>query len=197
MKSYKEMADNALKRIKEHNQKKKKNGYVIMSVISVFLLVIAYQMSQFGKSNLDDKPIKEDIQIITEYYTDKNYSYIPPKNGQFYCLIDVLEARRHYINQNVKFLLIVDLFSEDNDIYKEIKKSEIIEEYRRLFDDGYNVYILDDEFSTSIIGIFTEEELEDFRSNKNYGYTFRFVPRDSEFVDEIEAITDFDNIFEV
>ena len=198
MKTYKEMADSALERIKKHNQKRRKIAYFITSIISIFLLTFVFQMLLFNKSDLNDKTLKENYpKIITGYPTNVIHMYLAPKNGQFYCFNDVIEAREYYASQNVKYLLIIHLFSEFNNDYREITKDEIVEEYQRLSNEGYDVYLLTDEFDTVIIGLFTDEELDNFEPNDKYGYAFRFVSQDSQIeINDLNAIIKFDTKFE-
>ena len=155
-------------------------------------------MLLFNKSDLNDKTLKENYpKIITGYPTNVIHMYLAPKNGQFYCFNDVIEAREYYASQNVKYLLIIHLFSEFNNDYREITKDEIVEEYQRLSNEGYDVYLLTDEFDTVIIGLFTDEELDNFEPNDKYGYAFRFVSQDSQIeINDLNAIIKFDTKFE-
>ena len=103
MKTYKEMADEVLYRIKKEKIKRRK--YLIVSLSIIFILPIFTFLLVNQNSYINDKFLENSV-IITNYKTDLYQSYTPPKNGEYYCLIEVNEARKKYIDKNVSYLFL-------------------------------------------------------------------------------------------
>lgn len=193
------MASDALRRIKEYQKIQKRKNKIIKLIavpIMCFCLVAV--------SGIDKKEPLEERIMITGFEYASEMSYQAPKNGEYFCLIPVQEARAEYINENVCFLLKIDFFSEENGVYRDVSEDEIREEYKRLSDEGYSFYkisYLDYQGTkrTEIAGKFTEQELQEFKTNKSYGYTFRFISEDNNLdieFDEDNLVTSFDTIYE-
>lgn len=138
--------------------------------------------------------------IINAYKSNTSMSYASPLPGQYYCFVEVNEARKHYAGKNAAYLLTFDLFGADAN---EISEQEMNTEYDRLVNLGYHLYETEywtyygqgeKEYQTVIVGLFTEEELSNFDANPNYGYAFRFVTNGDGSgvnVNEDDLITDF------
>lgn len=138
--------------------------------------------------------------VISRYDAGIEGSYIVPEPGEYYCFIDVYEAREHYAGKDVRFLLTFDLFKSTNEILSDEEKNA---EYQRLTELGYKLY--QTEYWTYkdnaekavypiVVGLFTEEELATFNANPIYGYAFRFVTNgdsSSISIEESDLITEF------
>lgn len=123
------------------------------------------------------------IQVVSGYKTTagNSNSYVAPEPGQWFCFVDVDEARKVYAGNDVEFLLAFDLFPEDGKALSEEEKNA---EYQRLAGLGYQLfeveywdYYGDGQKATHsiIVGLFTEEQLTHFNVNPHYGYAFHFV----------------------
>lgn len=137
--------------------------------------------------------------VISQYEGMKGL-YKVPKPGEYYCHLDVNEAREHYAGKDVRFLLTFDLFKSTNEILSDEEKNA---EYQRLTELGYKLY--QTEYWTYkdnaekvvypiVVGLFTEEELATFNANPIYGYAFRFVTNgdnSSISIEESDLITEF------
>ena len=206
MKTYKEMADEVLYRIKKEKIKRRK--YLIVSLSIIFILPIFTFLLVNQNSYINDKFLENSV-IITNYKTDLYQSYTPPKNGEYYCLIEVNEARKKYIDKNVSYLLNITLFKENNGEYVDIKEEEYIQELKRLSDEGYKFYKVyywlyndskTEKIYYPIIMIkLTENKLQKFKASDNYGYTFRFITNEDyspiEF-NENNVISNFNAYYE-
>lgn len=115
-------------------------------------------------------------QPATDYQVDGEASYKAPDPGEYFCFVEVNAARAHYAGQEVRFLLTFDLFEDGH----QITGTPIWQEVSRLKDLGYDLrftpYIgADGNRTTSIVvGLFTEEQIQNFPANPTYGYAFRF-----------------------
>lgn len=121
--------------------------------------------------------------------------YRLPEAGEYNCFIEVNEAREFYYDEDVKYLLRVEIFSGINHLDGE----EFTTEYDRLLEKGYELYynVLDLEGGEEqhiIIGCFTESQLESFSVNEQYGYIFRFaqIGDDSQLELDGDVITWFE-----
>ena len=137
-------------------------------------------------------------------YEGTEACYAVPQPGEYFCFVNVNDARRHYAGQNVSFLLAFDIWKdggEENPV--PLTDEERAAEYRRLSDLGYRLYEVEywtyqsvDEivYSTAVAGLFTEAELADLQINEDYGYSFFFLHNgDSSAVefDEANALTGY------
>lgn len=128
-----------------------------------------------------------------ELQTVKNYSdkqevlecYAIPEKGKYFYLSELEQALKTYQGQEVQYYVVIDVFGDCkntageivyealtyNDAELDKQTSQLVEEYERLLVAGYNVIIEEEELR----GYFTEEELETFEVNPEYGYAFRFT----------------------
>ena len=126
-------------------------------------------------------------QIINKYPGSGESKYLYPAPGEYFCYINVNEAREHYAGQNVQYLLAFDIFKTDGkDLTKgqEASEEEKNAEYQRLLDLGYELYkterftyqgYLEKVYEPVVVGLFSEKELAAFPVNPAYGYAFHFV----------------------
>lgn len=223
MKDYNEMASDALRRIREYQKNQKRKNKIVKKIAVPIMCFCLVAVSGIGlwkcqirktsvlhhENNSNDVEIEkqaplEELIMITGFEYASEMSYQAPQNGEYFCHIPVQEARAKYINENVCFLLKIDFFSEENDVYRDVSEDEIREEYKRLSNEGYSFYkisYLDYQGTkcTEIVGKFTEQELREFKPNKSYGYTFRFISEDNNLDIEFEEnnlVTSFDTIYE-
>ena len=126
-----------------------------------------------------------------------------PYPGECLFFSEVEKAREKYAGKDVKYLLAFDIF---NDGDTEIADEELKAEYQRLADLGYKLYYIEDhwtyrgggvkEYIPIVVGLFTEEELNNFVVNEKYGYAFKFERNgdgSSIKIDEKDVITDFES----
>ena len=119
--------------------------------------------------------------IISSYTIRMSNSYTSPENGKYFCVRDVNAAREHYAGQPVEFLLKVDMFVDRH----FLESDEALDaEYRRLSELGYAFYEVeawtyegkgDKRYYPVIVGVFTEEQLQNFPAHPDIGYVFSFV----------------------
>ena len=146
-------------------------------------------------------------KIITHHAgTDQGkYPYPPP--GEYYCYMDVNDARAHYAGQNVKFMLSFYVCKADGE---DLSDEERIHEYQRLADLGYELCVvetwayegnMEKVYYPVVVGLFSEEDLVTFQTHPSYGYAFRFERNgdgSALSVDDAEEITQFETeIFQV
>ncbi|MBE6657520.1 MAG: hypothetical protein E7604_03655 [Ruminococcaceae bacterium] len=120
-------------------------------------------------------------EIITFYKSNKNASYTSADPGEYYCFHAVNAAREQYAGKQVQFLLAIDMFSEGH----VLSPGEIMdEEYKRLSALGFSFYEAEawtyegkgvKKYYPVIVGLFTEEDLQNFPAHPEIGYAFRFV----------------------
>ena len=155
---------------------------------------------------LGGKGVK-DGSVIAGYKTDSlsDVKYMIPELGKYYCYVEVNEARKEYADKDVTFLLAFDVFNANDK--EKMTIEERTEEYQRLADLGYKLYYVEDhwtyygdnqkKYTPVVVGLFTEEELNNFNASENYGYAFHFVTNgdgSSIEIDEENVVTNFDSI---
>ena len=131
-------------------------------------------------------------------------SYATPVPGEYFCFIEVNEARKEYAGKDVSFLLSFDVFNSDGE---QMSIEELNEEYQRLSDLGYKLYYVEDhwtyygdnqkEYSPVVVGLFTEDELTNFKASEQYGYAFHFETNgdgSSVSIDEENVVTNFNSV---
>ncbi len=104
--------------------------------------------------------------------------YLPPRNGEYFCFVEVNAARERYAGQNVKYLLKMDVFQNG----KQVAVGDLGGEFKRLAALGYDLRIVNREEQEGdeiivwpeAVGLFTEEQLQSFPADPAYGYTFSF-----------------------
>lgn len=133
-------------------------------------------------------------------------SYLSPSPGEYYCFMEVNDARDYYEHRSdVQYLLAIDVFTQD----RQVDGEELAAEYQRLSELGIAFYQLTPwEYQgengekieyQEIAALLSESQLQDFPVNKQYGYSFRFVTNgDSSPVgfDEQQAVTSPWKIYE-
>ncbi len=142
-----------------------------LCLVTAAVLLAAHYLPLKGKAdgNFDDSNYSPS-QSIT------NYQYRAPNPGEYFCFVEVDAARAQYAGREVRFLLTFDLFEDGH----QITGAPIWQEVSRLKDLGYDLrftpYIgADGNRTTSIVvGLFTEEQIQNFPANPTYGYAFRF-----------------------
>lgn len=131
-------------------------------------------------------------------------SYATPIPGEYFCFIEVNEARKEYAGKDVSFLLSFDVFNRDGE---QMSIEELGEEYQRLSELGYKLYYVEDhwtyygdnrkEYSPVVVGLFTEDELTNFKASEQYGYAFHFETNgdgSSVSIDEENVVTNFNSV---
>ena len=156
--------------------------------------------------NLFDNNAGKDGSIISDFKSgslvDSNYA--TPAPGEYFCFTEVNEARKEYADKEVAFLLSFDVF---NNTGERMSIEELSEEYQRLADLGYKLYYVEDhwtyygdnqkEYIPVVVGLFTEEELSNFKASEQYGYAFHFETNgdsSSISVDEENVVTNFNSV---
>lgn len=226
MKNSDEIVNILLERRESHKEMqkiKRKRITKIVSFTSCFCLVALLGVGVWQNGLLDKKPqisnndiinnsdnIPQEPKIISNFSTNIEASYADPKNGEYFCVIEVDEARKKYSNQNVSFLLTIDLFStnENGEQTRDISESEKQNEYQRLSNAGYDFYEVSywtyegadaQKVSYSAVVVkMSEKQLQNFKPSDKYGYMFRFVTNgDGSGVEfnENSIITKFDTSF--
>lgn len=160
----------------ERVQCRKKNGWIKWtSVAACFSLVLAAVICVFMT--------KQDGRIISKFKPDGMVDalYPIPLAGETVFFYEVEAARQAYAGKDVKFLVAFHVYSE-NDI---LSGEALAAEYQRLADLGYELYYVEDhwtyraggtrEYIPIVVGLFTEEQLANFKANKAYGYSFYFA----------------------
>lgn len=179
------------------------------------------QNNETGKSGLSDKTESSDnsislpeITVLNEtirMFPEYEPSYQAPEAGEYFCYMEVEEARKQYIDSDVCFLLAMNIFTyeEEGDI---LSGDLLYLEYQRMIDNGYALYESSywdyqgtdgEKVETPIIvGRFTESQLQDFIVNPKYGYAFYFKTNgdgsevgfeDSKLIKSVESL-DFLNL---
>jgi hypothetical protein len=153
--------------------------------------------------------INNDGKIISIFKTNNKEDalYPIPLPGECIFFFEVEQARKEYMGKDVQFLIAFKVFKDGND---EISGGELAAEYQRLADLGYKLYYIEDhwtyrgggvkEYIPIVVGLFTEEELNNFAVNEKYGYTFKFERNgdgSSIKIDEKDVITDFESFVTV
>lgn len=152
-----------------------------------------------------DNAIKDET-IISGFKSGSlvDASYATPVPGEYFCFIEVNEARKEYAGKDVSFLLSFDVFNRDGE---QMSIEELGEEYQRLSDLGYKLYYVEDhwtyygdnqkEYSPVVVGLFTEDELTNFKASEQYGYAFHFETNgdgSSVSIDEENVVTNFNSV---
>lgn len=143
-------------------------------------------------------------KIVSGYPSAASGCYVVPQPGEYFCFVDVDEAREHYAGRDVSFLLAFNLF-KGGDVDERISAEELSAEYQRLTELGFQFYemevwtyrdAMEKEYYTAVVGVFTEEDLAAFPASPEYGYTFHFVYNGDHSslrpVSEDQLITSFD-----
>ena len=174
--------------------KKKKPVWLKWGVMAACLCLViagAVMMLQNGNGRM----------IISNYASaGSSGSYAEPAPGEIIYTTEVNAARENYKDKNVAYLLKCDIYKADGDVTDEEKNAE----YQRLISLGYELYTVEawtyrgkgeKVYFDVVVGCFTEEQLNSFENNMEYGYIFSFVTNgDGSQIsfDEKNLITDFE-----
>ena len=121
----------------------------------------------------------ENNQIVPGYNQVENGDqYMPPRAGEYFCFVEVNAAREQYAGRDVKFLLTMDVFQNE----KQVAIGDLGGEFKRLAALGYDLRLVnlqeqDGDVVTTwpiAVGLFTEEQIQNFPVNPTYGYAFSF-----------------------
>ncbi len=120
-------------------------------------------------------------EIVSSYSSNTSGSYAIPDPGEFHFVTEVMEARNHYSGRSVQYLLAVNMFDANGEpIVGDAKDAE----FQRLSSLGYRFYEVEKwtyqgkgekKYYTVIAGLFTEEELQNFRPAAGIAYSFYFI----------------------
>ena len=184
------------------------------AVAACLCLIVAAMVAVpnlFGNNAVKDGTIISDFKvkdgtIISDFKMNSTVDtcYARPIPGEYFCFIEVNEARKEYAGKDVSFLLSFDVFNSDGE---QMSIEELNEEYQRLSDLGYKLYYVEDhwtyygdnqkEYSPVVVGLFTEDELTNFRASEQYGYAFHFETNgdgSSVSIDEENVVTNFNSV---
>lgn len=139
--------------------------------------------------------------IVSGYPGNTGSQYTVPRPGEYFCSVDVQEAREHYAGKDVVFVLAFELF-KDGSVQPGVTEEERRAEYRRLAELGFTLCEAEAwtyrgegerEYYTVVVGAFTEEQLAGFPVSPEYGYHFHFVYNgDHSSLDGDQLITAFE-----
>jgi len=120
-------------------------------------------------------------EIVSSYSSNASGSYAIPDPGEYHFVTEVMEARNHYSGRSVQYLLAVNMFDANGEpIVGDAKDAE----FQRLSSLGYRFYEVEKwtyqgkgekKYYTVIAGLFTEEDLQNFRPAADIAYSFYFV----------------------
>lgn len=173
------------------------------SAIAACLCLIVAAM--VAVPNLFGNNSVKDGSIISKFNSSNmvDSCYATPAPGEYFCFTEVNEARKEYAGKDVTFLLAFDVFDTDG----EMSIEELSEEYQRLADLGYKLYYVEDhwtyygdnqkEYSPVVVGLFTEDELTNFKASEQYGYAFHFETNGDGStikINEENVVTNFNSI---
>lgn len=173
------------------------------AVAACLCLIVA---AMVAVPNLFGNNVVKDGTIISDFKMNSTVDtyYARPVPGEYFCFIEVNEARKEYAGKDVSFLLSFDVFNSDGE---QMSIEELNEEYQRLSDLGYKLYYVEDhwtyygdnqkEYCPVVVGLFTEDELTNFKASEQYGYAFHFETNgdgSSVSIDEENVVTNFNSI---
>lgn len=199
MKTYDEVANDVFDRRDRYFAEQKRRRKTLMMTVLPVLAVVLIALAAIGL-NRDTKPPfsptagttdqteaatkaeeKERKTVLT--FDGKLMScYVTPAPGECIFLQAVTDAMEHYKHSDdVEYVLAFDVFSEKS----VVTGDELQKEYQRLTEKGYKLYQCkqweyqgenaEKVYSDIVVGVFTEEELNHFDGNPEYGYAFYFA----------------------
>ena len=160
-------------------RKKPKYSHIKWAVAAVCLLLI-FIVVCIGIFSMTH----EEAVVINSYDANCVADYLPPSPGKTTYTLEVGKAREEYKDENVVFLLNFEIFKGGTGTERNLSDEERNAEYQRLIDLGYELYTAEywtykgegeKDYSTAVVGYFTESDLVHFKTNPEYGYMFRFV----------------------
>ena len=188
--------DELIANAKAPNKTKRKVPWKQIGAIAACLCLVLTAVICIPMLNTDGK-------IIADFKTNSTVDamYPIPLPGECIFFREVEQARKEYSGKDVQFLVAFKVFKDGRD---EISGEDLDAEYQRLADLGYKLYYVEEhwtyraggvkEYIPIVVGLFTEDQLANFKANEKYGYSFYFESNgdgSSIQIDEKEAITDF------
>ncbi|MGN1442685.1 MAG: hypothetical protein ACI4XE_02445 [Acutalibacteraceae bacterium] len=199
MKTYNEVANDVFARrdryFAERKRKQKKLVGTALPVLAVLLIASA----TIGLNRNTKPPVKPTAETTVQTETavkreekkrkpvlsfpaSSQSCYITPAPGTCLYFLELRAAMDYYKHSDdVEYVLAFDLFSKKS----EITTDELEKEYQRLTEKGYRLYRCrtweyqgenaEKVYRDIVVGVFTEEELNRFDVNPEYGYAFYFV----------------------
>lgn len=180
---------------------------VAAACLCLIIVAVIAVPNHFGDNPNGDNDlvsVEQDGTIIVDFKATTDTSYSSPEPGEYFCFIEVNEARKEYAGKNMRYLLSFDLFKTNGE---SISEEELKAEYQRLADLGYKLYYVEDHWTyygdnqkkyiPVVVGLFTDEELDNFQASEKYGYAFHFETNGDSSpikIDEDNVVTDFDSI---
>lgn len=175
-----------------------------LCLIIVAVIVLPNRFGDDVDKDNDLISVEQDSTIIVDFKTTADTNYSAPEPGEYFCFIEVNEARKEYAGKNMTYLLAFDLFKAEGEA---ISEEELKEEYQRLADLGYKLYYVEDHWTyygdnqkkyiPVVVGLFTDEELDNFKASEKYGYAFHFETNgdgSSIKIDVDNVVADFNSI---
>lgn len=199
MKTYDEVANDVFDRrdryFAERKRKQKKLAGTALSVLTVLLIVsVAVGLNRDTKPPVQPtagttvqtetvaKTEQKKRKSVLSFSSCSQSCYITPAPGTCLYFLELRAAMDYYNHSDdVEYVLSFDLFSKKS----EVTTDERDKEYQRLTEKGYRLYRCrtweyqgenaEKVYSDVVVGVFTEEELNHFDANPEYGYSFYFA----------------------
>lgn len=162
---------------------------VLIVLAGIYIFAVITQDNNIFTDNTDYKIIT-DYRIKSNGNSSTSPCYAAPMGGETLLVREIHEAFREYGDENVKFLLAVDIkeyypnFDPNKEEDNRLRGEKLDAELKRLTDLGYEFYEEkiwhfinkgEKEWYTVIVGLFTKEQLLEFPAYKDYGYSFQFA----------------------
>ena len=146
----------------------------LVTAIAVLLTARYLPLKEYKDGDTNYSP----SQSVTDYEIGVEACYKAPDPGEYFCFVEVNAARKQYAGRNVKFLLEMDVFQNG----EQVSAGSLGGEFKRLAALGYDLRLVnlqeqDDDLIITwpiAVGLFTEEQIQSFPVNSEYGYAFRF-----------------------
>lgn len=202
MKTYEEMANDVFERRNQYFAEQKRRRKTLMMTALPILTVMLIASAAIGLNKNAKPPVSPTAatagqteetteakdkkrKTVSNFASDSQSCYSTPEPGTYFCFHEVTAAREYYNYSNgVNYVLALDIFSKE-----EVLTGDTLEkEYKRLSEKGYQLYTCqrwefqgknaEKVYRDIVVGVFTEEELNRFDVNPEYGYAFHFVTND-------------------
>ena len=146
----------------------------LVTAIAVLLTAHYLPLKDYKDGDTNYSP----SQSITNYQIGGEACYKAPDPGEYFCFVEVNAARKQYAGRDVKFLLEMDVFQNG----EQVAAGSLGGEFKRLAALGYDLCLVnlqeqDEDLIITwpiAVGLFTEEQIQSFPVNSEYGYAFRF-----------------------
>ena len=200
MKTYDEMANDVFERrdryFAERKRKQKKLAVTALPVLAVLLIASsAIGLTRNAKPSVQPtagttaqtetavKREEKKRKLVLSFSSGSQACYITPAPGTSLYFLELRATMDYYKHSDdVEYVLAFSIFPSGK---SEITGDELQKEYQRLTEKGYKLYQCkqweyqgenaEKVYSDIVVGVFTEEELNRFDGNPEYGYAFRFV----------------------